>query len=333
MREQCGIDCNFFLPEVYYRSSPMKSLISLLALGTLLGSPVMLQAKITRVVEKSFAVQPGGTLKVQTSGGNINILTGAGNEVKVAASELINASSDEKADEIVQDLLLTMDQNGDGITAVAKYRRRGGWLWGSDPVTVSFTVTVPARYNVDLNTSGGDIKVASIDGRAKLRTSGGNLKLERIDGEVDGGTSGGNITLREGTAKVRLSTSGGNIHVERAGGEADLSTSGGNIVIESVRSRLSATTSGGSVKATIEGELKGDCTLSTSGGSVVATVDKGAAFDLRAHTSGGDVDAEGITIAIEHGGLRKSSLSGKVNGGGPVLSLGSSGGDIRLRTK
>ena len=311
----------------------MKTLITFLALGTLLGSPVLLQAKITRLVEKTFTVQPGGVLKVQTYGGNIDVLTGPGNEVKVSAKELIDASSDEKADELVQNLSLSMAQQGDNVAAVAKYINRGGWLWHSTPVTVSFTVTVPTHYNVELNTSGGDISLASINGRAQLRTSGGNLKLERIDGEVDGGTSGGNITLREGTAKVRLSTSGGNIHVERAGGEAELSTSGGNIVIESVRSRLSATTSGGDVKATIEGELKGDCTLSTSGGTVVATVDKSAAFDLKAHTSGGDVDAEGITIAIEHGGLRKSSLSGKVNGGGPVLSLGSSGGDIRIRTK
>ena len=65
---------------------------------------------------------------------------------------------------------------------------------------------------------------------------------------------------------------------------------------------------------------------------MVVAVDKNAAFDLKAHTSGGDVDAAGITIAIDKGGLRKSSLAGKVNGGGPQLYLGSSGGDIRLRT-
>ncbi len=311
----------------------MKSLFSLLFLVTLLVSPVLLQAKITRLVEKSFKVQAGGLLKVQTYGGDITVLTGTGNEVKITAKELIDASSEEKADDMVRDLALMMDQKGDKVFAMAKYHKRGGWIWSSTPVTVSFTVVVPVRYNVELETSGGNIRVASIEGQARLRTSGGDLKLERINGEVDGGTSGGNITLREGTAKVRLSTSGGNIHVERAGGEADLSASGGNITIESVRSRVKATTSGGDIKATLEGELTGDCTLTTSGGSVVVTVDNIAAFDLRARTSGGNVDVEGLTIAIDHGGLRKSSLSGKVNGGGPVLNLGSSGGDIRIRVK
>ena len=311
----------------------MKSLLSFLILGALVSSPAALQAKITRLVEKSFAVHAGGTLTVQTYGGEINVVTGPDDVVKVTAKEVINASTEEKADALVQDMKLAMVLQDDHVNVTARFIKRGGWLWSPIPVSVSFTVVVPARFNVDLGTSGGDITVASLNGLVKLRSSGGNLKLERIDGEVDGGTSGGNITLREGTAKVRLATSGGNIQVECAGGEAELTTSGGNILIESVGHRLTATTSGGDIKATIIGALTGDCTLSTSGGNVVATVDKGAAFNLRAHTSGGSVDVEGFTIAIEQGGLRKSSLAGKVNGGGPVLSLGTSGGDVRLRTK
>ncbi len=311
----------------------MKSLIPLFTLGALLASPALLQAKISRTVEKTFTVQPGGTLKVQTSGGDIKVLTGTGSTVKVTALERIDTDSESKADELLKDLELSIDQQGDNVTAIAKYDRHGGWHFDSwPPVNVSFTVVVPSHYSVDLNTSGGDIHLDSINGHARLRTSGGDLKIERVDGEVDGGTSGGNISLQEGTANVRLTTSGGDINVDRAGGEAELSTSGGNIGIKSVQGRLSASTSGGNVRASIEGALKGDCKLTTSGGEVVVAVDKTAAFDLKAHTSGGDVDAAGITIAIEKGGLRRSSLAGKVNGGGPLLYLSSSGGDIRIRT-
>ena len=310
----------------------MKKLLSLVALASLL-VPALLQAKITRTVEKTFTVQPGGDLKVQTSGGDIKVVTGPDNEVKVTASERIDADSDARADELLKDLDLRIEQQGDGVSALAKYDKHVGWHFGSwPPVSVSFTVTVPSRYNVDLKTSGGDIQLQSINGHARLRTSGGNLAIERVDGEVDGSTSGGDVSLREGTAKVALTTSGGNIHVDHAGGETDLSTSGGDIVVKSVRGRLTASTSGGNVRASIEGALKGDCKLTTSGGEVEVAVDKSAAFDLQAHTSGGDVDAAGVTIAIEQGGLRKSSLAGKVNGGGPLLYLGSSGGDIRVRT-
>jgi hypothetical protein len=312
----------------------MKTFIALFTLGTLLAAPCFLHAKITRTVEKTFTVQSGGLLKVQTSGGDITVVNGVSDsEVKVTAKERIDADSDAKADELLKELTLTIEQQGGNITALAKYEKKGGWHWGNTPVSVSFTVVLPRNFNVDLNTSGGNIDLASIAGKARLRTSGGNLKLDRVEGEVDGNTSGGNISLHEGTAAVKLSTSGGDIDVARAGGEADLSTSGGNINIDSVRGRVTATTSGGNVKAGIEGALKGDCDLSTSGGTVVVSVDKGVAFDLKAHTSGGTVDVDGLTISLEQGGLRKSSLSGKVNGGGPLLSLGSSGGDIRLHAK
>jgi len=309
----------------------MKPSIAFLTLGVLLSAPLALNAKIVRLVEKNFTVQSGGTLKIQTSGGDINIVTGTGDEVRVVAKQTIKADSEAHADEVLKDLALTIEQQGRNVTAAAKYSKSGSWNWGSTPVTVSFSVIVPSNYSVDLSTSGGDIDVASINGQAKLRTSGGNIKLQKIDGEVDGGTSGGDIALLEGTARVKLTTSGGNIHVDRAGGEADLSTSGGDIEINSVRSRLNASTSGGDIKANIEGVLKGDCSLSTSGGDVTVSVAKSAAFDLKSHTSGGDVRVDGITITIEKGAIGKSSLSGKVNGGGPVLSLGSSGGDIRIR--
>jgi hypothetical protein len=96
---------------------------------------------------------------------------------------------------------------------------------------------------------------------------------------------------------------------------------------------LSARTSGGDVKAGFDGPLKGDCVLSTSGGEVKASVGKDVGFHLDASTSGGEVDAAGVTITIDHGGIGRSSLSGQVNGGGPVLKLRSSGGDIKVITR
>jgi len=312
----------------------MKSLIPLLTLGALLASPAGLQAKITRTVEKTFTVQPGGNLKAATQGGDITIRTGDTAEVRISAKEVIRASSDKEADEILQDLTLTFEQNGNDVVAEAKYEKdRGGFHWGNwPPVQVSFTVTVPKEFNLNLNTSGGDIAVASLKGNVRARTSGGNLHFDRIDGDIDGHTSGGDIVLTEGTARAKLGTSGGDIQIDRAGGPTEVSTSGGDITINSVAQLVSATTSGGNVKATITEPIRQDTLLSTSGGDVRVRVVKGAGFLLDASTSGGDVNAEGLTVTIEKGGVGKSRLVGSVNGGGPRLKLRSSGGDISIRT-
>jgi len=313
----------------------MKSHTLLLTAGLLALTPFSAHAKIERVVEKTFTVQPGGVLKIETQGGDIRVQTSADATVKVVAREKIRASTDAEADDILKKLELTIEQQADGVSASAKYEKQlPGFHWGSwPPVQVDFTVTVPTNYNVELKTSGGDVVVGNLNGKVYARTSGGDVTLGKITGDIDGGTSGGNVRLEEGLAVVKLGTSGGDVRVGRAVGPTDLGTSGGNIDIKSVENTLYAATSGGDVSAGIAGALKGDCKLSTSGGRVRVTVDQGVAFDLDASTSGGDVDASGLTITIERGGSGRSRLSGKVNGGGPLLKLRSSGGDIIVQTR
>jgi len=313
----------------------MKTRMFLLAAGVMALAPLSAFAKIERVVEKSFTVQPGGTLRVETSGGGIAVEVGTGDTVKVVAKEVFRADSDPEADALLKDLALIIEQQGNDVVAKAKYASTplGFHLGSWPPVQVSFVVTVPARYHTDLHTSGGGITVGDLLGNVLARTSGGGIRIGQIDGAVDARTSGGDIRLGSCTGDTKLETSGGGIRAERIVGRADLRTSGGGISVKLVENALQAHTSGGGVEAAIAGTLKGDCSLSTSGGSVRVSVDKSAAFRLDASTSGGDVHAAGLTIRIEDGGLGKSRLVGDVNGGGPLLKLRTSGGGIDVKMR
>jgi hypothetical protein len=313
----------------------MKTRLFLLATGLVALVPFSAFAKIERVVEKTFTVQAGGTLKVDTSGGGITVEPGAGDTVKVLAKETIRADSDAEADELLKDLTLTIEQRGNDVVAKSKYASTPfGFHFGSwPPVQVSFVITVPVRYHADLHTSGGGIEVGDLTGNILARTSGGGIRIGKVDGTVDAHTSGGNVRLDSCTGDTKLSSSGGGISAQRIVGKADLSTSGGGISVKLVENALQAHTSGGGVEAAIAGTLKEDCSLSTSGGSVRVAVDKTAAFRLDAATSGGDVHAAGLTIRIENGGLGKSRLVGDVNGGGPLLKLRTSGGGIDVKMR
>jgi uncharacterized protein YndB with AHSA1/START domain len=309
----------------------MKSYLPLIiGLGLFFMTPIILQATIERTVEKTFAVKPGGNLKVETAGGNISVEPGAGEAVKVVARERIRAGSEAEADEVLKDLTLTIEQQGNDVSAISRYNRGVGSWFGSQPVQVDFIVTVPGHYNAALKTSGGNVTVGNLAGIVDARTSGGDVKLGDIDGTVNAGTSGGNVSLGSCTGDTRLRTSGGNVRAEKIVGQADLATSGGDIRVKLVENVLSAHTSGGDVEAGIGGALKGDCSLGTSGGDVKVTIDKTAAFQLDASTSGGRVRADGLTITLDDGGSGRSHLSGKVNGGGPLLKLRTSGGSIEV---
>jgi hypothetical protein len=290
-------------------------------------------AKIERVVEKTFTVQPGGTLHLETQGGNITVQPSTDGLVKITAKEKIRADTEAEADDLLKDLTLTLEQQGNNVSGIAKLEKPTvGFRWGSTPVQVDFVVTAPASFVQELRTSGGDIVLGDFNAKVHARTSGGDIKLGKQGAEVEASTSGGNVSLVEGSAAVKLGTSGGDITVGKVTGPADLSTSGGNIKIESVQSSIRAHTSGGDIRAGIFGKLTDDSSLTTSGGRVKVTLDKAAAFRLDASTSGGDVEADGLTITIERGGRGKSRLAGTVNGGGPLLKLRSSGGDVIVAT-
>ena len=297
------------------------------------------QAKIERVVEKSFTVSEVGTVTIQTSGGEIRVEPSADvSTVRVVATQRFSTNSEAEADKISNDLELVIEQSGNDVMARASREKRNEWTWrslfngnGGQQVRVDFKVIVPAAFAVVAKTSGGDLIVGDINGDVKVATSGGDVRLGRLGGTVEAKTSGGDIELRESAGKARLETSGGDIEAGRVGGSGHFSTSGGDIEIGRVEGVLRAHTSGGDVRAGFIGGLTGDSELSTSGGDVAATLDKSAAFELDARTSGGRVSDKGFAISEKE--RRKNRLAGAVNGGGPQLKLQSSGGDISVEAR
>ncbi|HEY5080001.1 MAG TPA: DUF4097 family beta strand repeat-containing protein [Opitutaceae bacterium] len=288
-------------------------------------------AKIERTVEKTFQVQPGVHLTVSTYGGEIRVDPSSDGVVKVVAKEHFHADSEAEADEIMRKVDLTIEQHGNDVVATAVSRNNIGFHFGwSHDVQIDFVITVPSSTSVDLKTSGGDIAVGDLGGSVNAHTSGGEVRLGKISGDIEASTSGGDVELADGRGSVKLSTSGGNVSAGHLTGPSTLKTSGGDIKVDSVENTLDAETSGGNVRAGFYGPLKGDCSLSTSGGEVKATVGAAVGFHLDAKTSGGDVNAAGVTITIDRGGMGKSTLAGDVNGGGPLLRLRSSGGDIEV---
>lgn len=288
-------------------------------------------------IHRTFNVAPGGTLTLEADTGDIRINTG-GTGVTVDFTQRVRSSS--------RMLNVTFDQQQNDVTIRAKFDRESRWFNWSD-LDAKFVITVPARYNVQLSTSGGDIEIGDLQGEVRSKTSGGNIELGRIKGPVDARTSGGDLSIVSADDKVELrtsgggirigdaagavqaKTSGGSIEVRRAGGELYARTSGGGITIDEALGSVDAQTSGGSIRARLAKQPRNDSRLSTSGGSIIISIAPNVAVDLDAHTSGGVVDTD-VPVTLL-GKQSESSLEGKINGGGPKLYLRSSGGDIKLK--
>lgn len=270
-------------------------------------------------LHRSFNVAPGGTLTLDADVGDIQVSPGAGG-VSIDVFRRGRAA---------QDLEVSFDQQGNDVNVTARYQHGSRWFNWSGDLDARFVVTVPSRYNVRLNTSGGDIRVGDLQGEVRCKTSGGTIRTGNIGGPIDARTSGGDISVDGVTARADLHTSGGSIDVRHVGGDLYARTSGGGITIEEALGAVDAQTSGGSIRARLAQQPRGDSRLSTSGGGITLSVAANVAVDLDAHTSGGDVESDLPVLMV--GRQNDSSLEGKINGGGPRLVLRSSGGGIRLR--
>ena len=225
-------------------------------------------------------------------GGDLNLTTDIG--------KLVIESHDRDTVEIevdisgdnAEDFNVTHELDGNNVIVEGKYSK-GDRSWGwSRDIKVAYTITVPKEFDLNLRTAGGSIRVDDLVGDLNANTSGGSIKIKDIEGDVD------------------------------------LHTSGGSIRTGSILGNLDAHTSGGSIEATFAKQLTEDAELRTSGGSITVYMIEDMKVELDASTSGGRVRSE---FDID-GRVKKKYARGKINNGGPELTLRTSGGSVKVKS-
>jgi DUF4097 and DUF4098 domain-containing protein YvlB len=213
---------------------------------------------------------------------------------------------------------------------------------------------------VKADTGGGSIQVGTITGDIGLQTGGGSIQVNRANGrlvaETGGGsveimsasqggrieTGGGSINVRQCGGNIKVSTGGGNIDLGDIGGAADIQTGGGTIHLGSAKGPVDARTGGGGIElygvpsARVETGAGGK--LETSAGDITVYLAPDVALSVRASVDMGNghritSDFPDIHVASEgdQWGPRTLNAEGKLNGGGPVLKVKTTTGDICFR--
>ncbi|MFT4885801.1 MAG: DUF4097 and DUF4098 domain-containing protein YvlB [Pseudohongiellaceae bacterium] len=259
-------------------------------------------------IEQEFDVSSGGTLVIDSDVGAIKVESWERDQVLV---RVMNTDGFE----------VKVEQVGDSISVTAESEGRG--FFGSRRSNISFRVSVPKQYNVELDTGGGPIDVAELSGNVTVDTSGGSIQIGKINGgDVKADTSGGSIDIEDVDGNVEVDTAGGRITIGNVTGDVIADTSGGGISIGNVQGDMYANTSGGNIDV---GQGAGRVELDTSGGTIRAAWAIGA---IIADTSGGNIILEGSATSV-----RADTSGGNITvekSNGPV-DADTSGGSITIR--
>lgn len=274
--------------------------------------------------QKELPAADGGTLTFKAVVGSVEIKTHDQDKVSYSAeikpgNRLLGFGSAP-----VEDLVFAYEISGADVTITMK------WKDDQRPRNVNLsarhTLLIPNRYHLDVQTAGGKIHGEDIHGNVIANTSGGGIRFGRVNGDIKARTSGGGITVADVEGNVEVKTSGGSIQVGNVAGNVAASTSGGGIKLGAVTGEVQGSTSGGSISAELVAQIAQPLELSTSGGGIKLAVPGDFKADLDARTSGGGVDCE---LPIQ-GTIKRSSIAGQLNGGGPKVTLRTSGGSIKV---
>ncbi len=272
----------------------MRFLVAVLAL-TSSACIDLVGADMARYVEreeKRFTVAGRPEVVVSTFDGSVEVRPWDRADVSVVVEK--HAGSKESAATIVVDA----QQNGNRISVDVRAPQTTGFSFHLNR-SAKLIVSLPAQS--DLSARSGD----------------GSIDVERVSGKIDLHSGDGSIKGRSLTGDVSVTTGDGSVRVDGVFGTLRAHTGDGTVTI---------------VAAADSTRAARDWDIDTGDGSVTLELPKAFGAELDAHTGDGRIHLEDLSVADVAGELDRSSLKGRLGGGGARLRIRTGDGSITLRS-
>lgn len=304
----------------FYSGIAMKSILrgtSAALIASFLVFGLAVQSVAAQDFSRTFSVSAGDELDLNIeTGGEIIILGWDRSEVSV---EVDIDGRDER------DVIVDIDEFSGGVEVHTEYDSR------RSRADVTVRVRVPHRFDIDINTTGGDITIEGVEGSIEGETMGGDLMLTGLKGRLRMSTMGGDVELQDSEVDGSVSTMGGDVEIRNVVGNVSGTTMGGDVTYDNVRSgnggdEVKISTMGGDIA--VDEALYG-ADVHTMGGDI--EVRKAGRF-VKATTMGGEIiihEVDGWVEANTMGGDVEVRMVGGTDGDRHV-ELSSMGGDIEL---
>jgi hypothetical protein len=274
-------------------------------------------------INKEFKVKPGQKLEMDLKSGGAIYITGW-NEEKVAVK--VNLTGRD-----AKDVRIEMNEVSAGVSVTSDVERRHR-NWNTD---LEFHINVPQKFDLDLNTAGGEITIENVEGDIEGETMGGELNLTQLKGTINLKTMGGEIKLTNSDVDGEVKTNGGSVALRDVTGNVSGHSMGGSVTYDNVTDRLGKTTGKEVTITTMGGEINVDhapygANVSTMGGDISI---RSAQKYVKAKTMGGNIDidtVDGSVNAVTMGGDVSVNMVGDPEQGNRDIYIESKGGDVTL---
>ncbi len=283
-------------------------------------------AGVIGTFDRSFQVNGDVDLEVLTRSGDITVRNGSAGTVsihaKIHAGTSLLFGSDHKAE--VQELQTNPPIRLNGNSIRIDYVNFNN-------ISIDYEITVPENTAVRTHSGSGDQTVEGLKGNVDLESGSGDQRLARLTGDMHFQTGSGNIRGRELSGPARIKAGSGDIEIEEVGeGDIEVRTGSGNITANGINGGFHAEAGSGDIHG--KGVPKTMWSVRTGSGNVTLNVPADAAFDVDVSSNSGSVTMGHPVSTTVQGRIQESrkSVVGKVRGGGPMISVHTGSGDVRV---
>jgi DUF4097 and DUF4098 domain-containing protein YvlB len=160
--------------------------------------------------------------------------------------------------------------------------------------SIRLEVRVPRELMANIHTGDGSIRLRGLHGPLRADTGDGSIQGDDLDGTIDANTGDGSVHISGRFDNVQLHTQDGSVELEARRGS----------------------------------RLQSDWRVQTGDGSVRVNLAPDLSADLELHTGDGHI---GVDLPLTVNGTQNEhEIRGKLNGGGPSLTVRTGDGSIHV---
>lgn len=200
--------------------------------------------------------------------------------------------------------------------------------WGNRWIRLE--VMVPRKLNGDIRTGDGSVKLGGASGNLRVNTGDGSIEGTGLSGSLDMHTGDGSINLRDVQGAIKVNTGDGSVTGEGLTGSIDAHTGDGSMRVSGRLNDVRLRTGDGSISLEAQrgSQVKTEWELKTQDGGVTLRVPSDLAANVQLHTGDGSIR---LNMPLTVSGMQNEhEVSGKLNGGGQLVTVSSGNGSITM---
>ncbi|HEY5611429.1 MAG TPA: hypothetical protein VIL97_09495, partial [Thermoanaerobaculia bacterium] len=176
------------------------------------------QERATREVAKKLTFS-GGRISIDNKFGSVTVRTQGGTTVDVKATLRANASTRERAEEVLNRIRIVTADGASGVTIKTEYPDVKMHNFGFG---VDYQVTIPAAAPLRVRNRFGSVDVAGVRAKADIGNAHGSVafrdgkgahEIENAFGSVAVDGNDGNVTVRDANGSVAVKNVAGDVAI------------------------------------------------------------------------------------------------------------------------